>query len=396
MCFVVDCSNVAVQDLSAAVLQPVSGTSSSEKARQLATSRLRLLPKVRGIRPLMNLSTPVDRTQISVNKSLDPVHRVLLFEADRQSKHLLGASVRSMDEIYQRIKPLFQAIASCSSCNERRNLDRGKLPAIYCVSVDIERCFDTIRPQKLYRILKKTVFEDEYLVRKHWVYQRSNVVNMGNNRARKPKSLLFKMESRAFRSGDLQGFDELVAKSKKRNAVFLDGVLYDYLSKSKILHLLKEHLLQNVVQIEDQEFVQRQGIPQGSVLSTLLCNLYYGHFERKILWRRLGKVYAPATGSAGCCHHEDLLRYTDDSLLITTNLKRAQAFAKIMHEGNSEFGCFVNVAKSRVNFDVSVQGEGTAFHAIPRFDEGEYDGRLGWCGMLIDPLRLQLYVNYEK
>lgn len=347
----------------------------------------------------MNLSSPVDCNQRSVNKSLEPLHRVLLFEADRQAKHLLGSTVRSMDEIYQRIKPLFNGITSCKSCNEcpQHGL---RLPLLYCVSVDIERCFDTIRPRKLYRLLKKTVLEEEYLIRKHWVYQRSNLANKGSSRGsrRKPKTtLIFKMERPAFRSGDLQGFDELVAKSKKRNGIFLDGVLYDYLPKAKLLSLLKEHLLANVVQIDDQEFVQKEGIPQGSVLSTLLCNLYYANFERKVIWRRLGKFHSALVGDSRCsCHHEELMRYTDDFLFVSTNLKRAQAFAKLMHEGNADYGSSINFAKSRVNFELFVQTDRNLPHAIPRFDQDPKDSRLSWCGMLIDPIHLQVFVNYEK
>lgn len=304
-----------------------------------------------------------------------------------------------MDEIYQRIKPLFNEIASCTSCKERQR-DGTHAPMLYCVSVDIERCFDTIRPRKLYRMIKKAVLDDEYLIRKHWVYQRSNLTNKGTNSKsrRMPKtSLIFKMERPAFRSGDLQGFDELVANSKKRNGVFLDGVLYDYLPKAKLLNLLKEHLFSNVVQIDDQEFVQKEGIPQGSVLSTLLCNLYYANFERKVIWRHLGNFHPAFVGDhRGSCHHEELMRYTDDFLFVSTNLKRAQTFAKHMHEGNADYGCSINFTKSRVNFELFVQTGENLPCAIPRFDQDPKDARLGWCGMLIDPVRLQVFVNYEK
>ncbi|TYZ67386.1 hypothetical protein PybrP1_001697 [[Pythium] brassicae (nom. inval.)] len=340
-------SNTAVHDLSEGLLHPVSeDVAAPERAgRQLATSRLRLLPKVSGIRPLMNLSSSVDRSQSSVNRVLEPVHRVLLFEAERQAEKLMGSSVRSMDEIYQRLKPLFT---------------HEPHPPLYCVSVDIERCFDTIRPHKLFRLLKRVVREDEYLVRRHWVYQRSHVASMGrsNSRGRTRKAaagpFIFKLERPAFGSGDFQGFDELVAKSTKRNSVFLDGVLYDYVQKPAVLSLLREHLLANAVQIGGQDFVQAQGIPQGSVLSTLLCNLYYAHFEHKVVWRRLGRAVAFA--APGACYHEALLRYTDDFLFASTSLRRAQTFAALMHAGSAEYGCSVNFAKSRANFDVSVPG----------------------------------------
>ncbi|KAL4110550.1 hypothetical protein PRIC1_002241 [Phytophthora ramorum] len=199
-------------------------------------------------------------------------------------------------------------------------------------------------------------------------------------------SFFFKLERPAYPSGELLGFEELAAQSKKENAMFVDGVLYDYLTKAKALELLKEHLSTNVVQVDGRDYVQRCGIPQGSVLSTTLCNMYYAHFERRVLGKRLPEVCDPAIVPVSCCQHEGLFRYTDDFMFITTDLKRARRFVAVMHEGNEEFGCFVNVAKSQANF--------AATQGLPTNAPGSEC--ISWCGMLIDATNLQLYVNYEK
>jgi telomerase reverse transcriptase len=383
------CSTLALDDLEGGILRPSSDQPlPTSHGQQLAASRLRLLPKSSGVRPLMNLSKAVDPNTVSVNRSMDAVHRVLTFEMERQPKRLLGASVRNMDEIYKRVKPLFRQISSCPRCAERQRA-LGNAPLAYCVTVDIERCFDTIKPRKLYQVLKKAIREDEYLIRKHWVgHQVAAVSSSAKNDAPLPSSsFFFKMERPAYPSGDFVGFDELAARSKKKNAMFVDGVLYDYLTKTKALQLLKEHLFSNVVQIDGQDFVQRCGIPQGSVLSTTLCNMYYAHFERRVLRKRLPEVCDPAIVPVSCCQHEELLRYTDDFMYITTDLKRARRFFEVMHEGNEEYGCFVNVAKSQANFEVGNGQE--ALHPGP-------SESIAWCGMLLDPSTLQLYVNYEK
>lgn len=67
-------------------------------------------------------------------------------------------------------------------------------------------------------------------------------------------------------------------------------------------------------------FRQRIGIPQGSVVSTILCNIYYAHLEKKKL---------------DFMNDEDglLLRLIDDFLFITMNKEHAQRFLQAMGDG---------------------------------------------------------------
>ncbi|CAH0491660.1 unnamed protein product [Peronospora farinosa] len=385
-------STLALEDLERKILQPLDNqiTSSNHEQRLLATSRLRLLPKATGVRLLMNLSTAVDRTKVSVNRSMESVHRVLTFEMERQPKRLLGASVRSIDEIYKRLKPLFRRISSCPRCTERQRASGRDDPMAYCVTVDVERCFDSIRPRKLYQILKKAMKEDEYLIRKHWVgHQVAPISSSTDGGTLLPQSsFFFKLERPAYPSGEFLGFDELAAQSLKKNSMYVDGVLYDYLTKTKALRLLKEHLSANTIEIDGHDYVQQCGIPQGSVLSTTLCNMYYAHFERRVLRKHLPEVCDPAIVPVSCCQHEDLFRYTDDFMYITTDVKRARRFFEVMHAGNQEYGCFVNLSKSQANFEMDT--------GIDQPMESAMSRNISWCGMLIDPSNLQIYVNYEK
>ena len=72
-------------------------------------------------------------------------------------------------------------------------------------------------------------------------------------------------------------------------------------------------------------------VPQGSVLSTVLCNLYYGMIEKKFL---------------GFPDHTDenstylLMRLTDDFLFISTSRARAEFFANKVHHGLPEYVSF--------------------------------------------------------
>lgn len=333
-----------------------------------------------------------------MNKLLEKTHQVLNFEVTRHRKRLIGSAVRNIDEIYERVEPLFKAIASCPTCRVKRTSSDGHAPLVYLASVDIERCFDTIRGQKLFRTLKKSLSEEEYLVRKFWVgRERGSKLHDYSENPQRP-DMFFKMERPAFPSGDLVGFEQLAAQSNKRNAIFVDGVVYDYASRESILSILKEHLFSNTIRVGKEEFVQSQGIPQGSVLSTTLCNIYYGQFERRVLRKSLPELCTISYAAHGepPCNHEALLRYTDDWLFISSSLKRAQRFSQVMHAGNNEFACYVNVAKSQVNFESSIDISSSQSMDVPRFDQLGLGGLLSWCGITIDPVRLQLYVNYDK
>ena len=58
-------------------------------------------------------------------------------------------------------------------------------------------------------------------------------------------------------------------------------VVYPYSRKQDIIALLEEHITENIVKIGNEYYRQVVGIPQGSVLSSLLCSFFYGDLERK-------------------------------------------------------------------------------------------------------------------
>jgi len=84
-----------------------------------------------------------------------------------------------------------------------------------------------------------------------------------------------------------------------RNTIFVDQVVYPLSKKQELLHLLEEHITENIVkvcgeshetlmanmnlQIGQSYYRQMIGIPQGSVLSSLLCSFFYGDLEKRFL-----------------------------------------------------------------------------------------------------------------
>lgn len=85
-----------------------------------------------------------------------------------------------------------------------------------------------------------------------------------------------------------------------RNAVLSDQVVYPFAYREEIMQLLEDHIRCNLVkvsgtakdnvrdslmrrQIGQNYYRQIVGIPQGSVLSSILCSFCYGDMERTSL-----------------------------------------------------------------------------------------------------------------
>lgn len=117
-------------------------------------------------------------------------------------------------------------------------------------------------------------------------------------------------------------------------------------SREELLELLSEHLNNNLLYIDGQYFRQVVGIPQGSSLSSLLCDIVYDDFEKRHL------SVNPETSM--------LFRYVDDFLFVTSNKSEAERFLASMLVGFEEHGVSINPQKTVINFTPeTVQGSFT-------------------------------------
>jgi telomerase reverse transcriptase len=174
-------------------------------------------------------------------------------------------------------------------------------------------------------------------------------------------------------AGEKTAFDRLVQDKflgTKANTIFVDTAMQQFETKADLLYLLREHVERNVVKIGKKFFRQKNGIPQGSVLSSILCNFFYAELEREVL----GFAQGP-----NCL----LLRLLDDFCLITTQRDCAAEFVRVMHRGVEEYGVAVKPAKSLTNFLV-VTEDGTE---IP---QSTSDVSFPYCGILINTQTLEV------
>ncbi|GAA5959406.1 hypothetical protein JCM21900_006848 [Sporobolomyces salmonicolor] len=330
--------------------------------RELGFSYVRLLPKEAGVRPIVNLARrPLvvgynGQMEVGqpINKILRGVFDVLTFEKKRKP-HLVGALVSNPQEIYAQLKAFKTKLVAANGGQE--------LPKLYFVKVDVRACYDTIKQAKLLGIVDDVLSETVY-----WIQKYAQVMQYSGKSARQFKR-------KACSDDDLGMFRDLAENLAEdlHNVVISDQVVYDDVHRTKLMSLLREHITTNLVKVSGRLYRQKDGIPQGSVLSSLLCSLFYGDMERTCLgFTRDGSSL--------------LLRYVDDFLFISTKRDLATRFLQVMHAGIPEYGCYIASEKRLTNFDVALV-DGEVVPPLPRGDA------FPWCGLSIDPKTLELKLN---
>lgn len=351
--------------------------------RPLGSSSLRLLPKATGVRPIFNLrrralvkSTWAGKKNSflgpSINSTVAPVYNMLNYEKSR-NPFRMGAALQSVGDIHPRLKQFKEHL-------QRRQVDpqlESQQP-LYFVRLDIQSCFDTLPQHKLIRLVERLVSEEAYHITNHAEIRQSDEFNcawpMHGRQARAAR----KFVGRAAPAQNPIHLPDAISScgtSKKKETVFVDNLKQKEYNTEDLLDLLDEHVRNNLIRIGKKYFRQRHGIPQGSVLSSILCNLFYAELEREIL---------------DFLHTDEalLLRLIDDFLLITTSVDLATCFLRVMLKGHPAYGVSVNPAKSLINFTASASGI-----QIPRLVGTSL---FPYCGNLIDTRTLEVYKDQER
>lgn len=322
------------------------------QSKRLSWSAVRLLPKVSGARPIINLRRRVakhigNRSYLgpSTNSIMTPVFNMLTYEKDCKPE-LLGSSMFSVNDMYPRLKNFKDRLMH----SESENYQNGKL---YFVKLDIQSCFDTIPQARLISLIESLVSQGSYHISKHVEIRPGDSINNSHSLSHKPGTAekpmvkpIRKFISKAnalseVRNNPARSTDGV--KPLRRNTIQVDTANFKNHSGNELLDLLSEHVRKNLVKIGKKYFRQKNGIPQGSVLSSLLCNFFYGKLEREVLdFLKDDETL--------------LLRLIDDFLLITTRPDPAKRFLEVMLNGQSEYGITVNASKSLVNFEATING----------------------------------------
>jgi telomerase reverse transcriptase len=425
--------------------------------RTLGVAPLRLLPKRAGLRPIANLGRassvtlpPARRARAAagagassslglgvagratrftfraVNADMAPAFAALRAETGARP-HLLGAGVFDYAAVYARLAPFIRAWRTSGSDEDA---PRGLRRPVYVVAVDISRAFDTVPQPALLALAEGLLRAPAYSVMR---YACVTPAPAGRLHTR-----WMRVATPTASGGAMQqdGGDEhapaalsaavCAARPRAHAAVVVDSAAQQRVARPELLRRLREHLGQHLVKLGGAFLQQHVGIPQGSVLSSLLCSAFYADMERA---NALGEAPAPSRGRnaladadadahrAGCSSmpappapapalapasapESVLVRWVDDFLFLSVRRDAAEAFVARAHAGFPAHGAAVSVAKTALNFDACAGGT-----RLPR-NEYTSGGAAGsgnsgaryirWCGLLIDSATLALRADYSR
>lgn len=334
---------------------------SAQNPNYLGHSQIRLLPKKRGARPIINLARKLPKAgpnsdlDRSINAKMAPVFNVVTFESKKSNK-FLGSTLRHVGDMYPRLKRYKNRLSKSTM---------AKAP-LYFVKVDVQSAFDTIPQDEVLGLVRALIADEEYRITKH-VHVRPPE-DHGRSHSLGPTTTTIAPRFPTKYDWLANGANGIssrpptalaAADHRARNTVHIPTSQSKRWSRTKLLSLLSSHVKMNVVKIGKRFFRQRVGIPQGSVLSSILCNLFYADFERV----RLGFL-EEVEGEGGV--ESLLLRQTDDFLLITPHREHAVQFLETMldPQKTASHGITINPSKSLVNFEIRVNNI-----PIPRYSE---------------------------
>jgi telomerase reverse transcriptase len=203
------------------------------------------------MRPIVNMNHKAKGAS-SANARLQNAFSVLSHEQKRPSNQLTDCSL-SMAQVYRHIQAYRTSVAPL--------LAQGQRPSI--IKFDVAQCFDSIDPHRLYALLQELIVHDTYVLHRH------TTLSIHNDRL--IKQLKRKAQSSEQTNAFAQQFQQRSAQ--RWNTLFLDKGHLDNVPRKNIVRVVHQHLFNNKVAMRGSTHVYQQthGIPQGSVLSTLLC-----------------------------------------------------------------------------------------------------------------------------
>ncbi|ADV22435.1 telomeric template RNA reverse transcriptase, putative [Cryptococcus gattii WM276] len=340
----------------------------------LGVSTARLIPKPTGFRPIVNLGRKIEmpdttnskRKSWSANQILGNVHKVLTSEKDRQ-KHRLGGALFGTNEIFPPLQKLKFELTK----------KHGNLPQLYFIKTDIKAAFDSIKQDKMLKILEDMLRQSS----EYRIILYSVLLPPGHRAYQGTSKRLFKSKAIPTEDVSLTFADHAkdIADSM-RNAAIVDMVRRHSVTTQECLNLLRSHIKDNTWKVGKQYFRQKTGIPQGSKVSTLLCTMFYSYLENEHLsWtRREGSL---------------LLRYIDDFLFITDNYNLARRFVDVMSRGFPEYGARISVDKTLLSFEYDTGKQLAPVCSVN--DQGDV-ADFPYCGFLIRTGTLDIMPDFTR
>ncbi|XP_076902584.1 LOW QUALITY PROTEIN: telomerase reverse transcriptase-like [Bidens hawaiensis] len=334
-------------------------------SRRFGFSRVRFRPKANGIRPLANLKSSsrlAGKEYKAVNVVLQDLH-VALKDVQKKNPEKLGSSVFSYNEVHENLRNFLSRIKNGSEM----------LPCVYMVVADVQKAYDSISQDKLLHLMKDVIVDD------HLLHDTQQIIAS----KRHFQVIPYVNSCKRFRSG---------AQNRSSHGVTVDQGTRRTATKNNLWVNLQQHVKNNLLCMDKQFYLQNVGIPQGSILSSLLCSFYYGHMENCKLVPFLNKVIKSDSERSDESSDFMLLRFIDDFLFISTSKKLALGFLSRLERGFCEYNCNMKKEKFGLSFD---------FDKIKSKSNMPYvyeDGNkfLPWSGLFVNCKTLEVQADYTR
>ncbi|XP_034617377.1 telomerase reverse transcriptase isoform X3 [Trachemys scripta elegans] len=271
-------------------------------------SKLRFIPKPNGLRPIVKVNSVFgaktlnrknrDKKVHYFNTQLKNLFSVLNYERTENTS-LLGSSVFGKDDIYKIWRKFVSEVLESND----------KIPRFYYVKADVTGAYDTIPHDKLVEVVSQILDPEKrtvYCIRRYAVIKITMSGQIRKYYRRHVSTFKdFMSHMRLFVS-------HLQESTSLQNAIVVEQSLSLNETSSSLFAFFLQMIHNNILEIEGRYYLQSCGIPQGSILSTLLCSLCYGDMENKLF--------------CGIQRDGVLIRLIDDFLLLTPHLTLAKTF----------------------------------------------------------------------
>jgi len=131
-------------------------------------------------------------------------------------------------------------------------------------------------------------------------------------------------------------------------------------------------------QIDKKLYRQREGIAQGSKVSTLLCSFFYGDLETRHLSEFVGRP------------DEMFVRFVDDYIFVSRDKERVTLLLQKLLDGFPQYGFEANASKTVVNFPVTINGKELYM------SDTTTTGCFPWIGLLINQQCLSVKHDWTR
>ncbi|WUR02842.1 telomerase reverse transcriptase (TERT) [Vairimorpha necatrix] len=301
-------------------------------------NNIRIIPKQEGGRVVVNLNLNSD-LNIS-NLSLRNVYEII----KKENRKKLMNSMLGFEDMEEFIYPLI---------NRKR---------LYCMKVDVKKCFDNIPHEYIEKIIEKIFKEEHYYIR---TFQESRTTTSTssssstkyNNTSSSQTNYNLVTSSTKYNNTSSTKYNNNnntsssnykkiityeVLEYSEYFRMFKDKIIIDEsnlkeYSRQELIKFIKKSLLGNKISYKNLLYRQIQGIPQGSILSTIFCSLYFAQLDKKYF----NNIFKQGK----------LIRFVDDFLILSPCKEEILRFIKISTLLKNK-GVIFNTEKTETNFDI--------------------------------------------